>query len=101
MCYIKSPSKNSSSFYQIAESDTLWIVLSLSLLYSFFRYEYLYRTIPADETKAGDFCLQVLKEEFEATKVEDYQLGTSKLFLKEAFYQHLEQQRLDVSLYVL
>lgn len=63
------------------------------------RYDYLYRCEPVEGSGAEEFCLLVLKDEFEAGVMEDYQLGKTGLFLREAFYQHLEQRRLDVSLF--
>lgn len=61
-----------------------------------FRYEYLYRLEAPDDSTAEEFSAQVLKEEFEAQAPDDYQMGLSELFLREVFYQHLEQQRVNV-----
>ena len=57
----------------------------------------MYRAEPDEDTDASDFCKQILKAEFEAVDVDDYQMGKHHLFLKEAFYQHVEQLRLNVS----
>ena len=57
----------------------------------------MYRAEPDEDTDASDFCKQILKAEFEAVEVDDYQMGKHHLFLKEAFYQHVEQLRLNVS----